>query len=89
MSLTKEQKLAIIEDNQQAANDTGSPQVQIAILTAEITYLTDHLNTHKKDNGSRRGLLKKVAARRSLLDYYRKGDEQGYQDLIKKLGIRR
>lgn len=89
MSLTKEQKLAIIDDNKQAANDTGSPQVQVAIMTAEIQYLTDHLNTHKKDNSSRRGLLKKVAQRRVLLDYLKRNDEKAYQDLIGKLGIRR
>ncbi len=89
MSLTKEQKLAIIQDNQREANDTGSPAVQIAVMTAEITYLTDHLNMHKKDNSSRRGLLKKVAARRALLDYLKKHDMKGYQDLIVKLGIRR
>ena len=89
MSLTKEQKLSIIQDNQLAANDTGSPQVQIAVMTAEITYLTEHLNMHKKDNSSRRGLLKKVAQRRVLLDYLKKNDEKAYQDLIVKLGIRR
>lgn len=89
MSLTVEQKAAIIKDNQLAANDTGSPQVQVAVLTAEIQYLTDHLNTHKKDNSSRRGLLKKVAARRSLLDYLRGKSESDYKNLIEKLGIRR
>lgn len=89
MSLTKEQKAEIIAKHQQAANDTGSPQVQIAVLTAEIKYLTDHLSAHKQDNSSRRGLLKKVALRRALLDYLRKGDEKAYQDLIAELGIRR
>lgn len=89
MSLSKEQKAEIIAKHQTAANDTGSPQVQIAVLTAEIKYLTEHLNTHKQDNSSRRGLLKKVALRRALLDYLRKGDEKAYQDLIAELGIRR
>lgn len=89
MSLTVAQKAEIIKEHQQAANDTGSPQVQIAVLTAEISYLTDHLGTHKKDNSSRRGLLKKVAQRRALLDYLKGKNMKAYRDLIAKLGIRR
>lgn len=89
MSLSVAEKAKIIQTHQQGANDTGSAPVQIAVLTAEITQLTEHLNQHKKDNSSRRGLLKKVALRRSLLDYLRKQDENQYKDIIEKLGIRR
>lgn len=71
------------------AGDTGSPEVQIAILTERITNLTEHFKGHKKDNHSRRGLLKMVAQRRRLLDYTKGKDEARYQDLIKRLGIRR
>ena len=69
--------------------DTGSPEVQVAILTSRITTLTEHFKSHKKDNHSRRGLLKMVALRRKLLDYVKAKDESRYQDLIKRLGIRR
>ena len=71
------------------ANDTGSPEVQIAILTHRINHLTEHFKTHKKDNHSRRGLLKMVSLRRQLLDYTRSKDDKRYQAIIEKLGIRR
>ena len=89
MSITAEKKAELISDNKQGANDTGSSEVQIAILTERIRNLTTHMQEHKKDLGSRRGLLKMVSQRRKLLDYLRKGSEQRYQDIIKKHGIRR
>jgi small subunit ribosomal protein S15 len=89
MSITAERKTAVIKDNATTANDTGSPEVQVAILTTRINTLTEHFKMHKKDNHSRRGLLKMVATRRSLLDYVKKKDEARYQALIKKLEIRR
>ncbi len=89
MSITVEKKAELIKDNAIVANDTGSPEVQIAILTERIKNLTTHMQEHKKDLGSRRGLLKMVSQRRKLLDYLRKGSEQRYQDIIKKHGIRR
>lgn len=89
MSITPELKAQLIKDYGTKDGDTGSSAVQIAILTSRITTLTEHFKTHKKDNHSRRGLLKMVALRRKLLDYVRKGDEAQYQDLIKRLGIRR
>jgi len=89
MSITTEKKAELIKDNQQAANDTGSPEVQIAILTERIRNLTEHMKIHKKDLGSRRGLLKMVSQRRKLLDYLRGVSEARYQDIIKKHGIRR
>jgi small subunit ribosomal protein S15 len=89
MTITAERKSALIKDNATKANDTGSPEVQVAILTERINALTEHFKTHKKDNHSRRGLLKMVAARRSLLDYLKKKDEGRYQALIKKLDVRR
>lgn len=89
MSLSVAQKAEIMKAHQKGANDTGSAPVQVAVLTAEIQQLTEHLSQHKKDNSSRRGLLKKVALRRSLLDYLKKHDEKAYQALIEKLGIRR
>ncbi|MFT5509250.1 MAG: small subunit ribosomal protein S15 [Hyphomicrobiaceae bacterium] len=89
MSVTAERKTALIKDNATKSGDTGSPEVQIAILTERITNLTEHFKTHKKDNHSRRGLLKMVSLRRQLLDYTRGKNEQRYQDIIKKLGIRR
>jgi len=82
-------KAAVIKANATKANDTGSPEVQIAVLTERINSLTDHFKTHKKDNHSRRGLLKMVAARRSLLDYVKGKDEARYASLIKRLDIRR
>lgn len=86
--LTKDKKDKIIGKFQTHAGDTGSPQVQIAILTAEIVYLTDHLKEHKKDFSSRRGLLRKVGQRRRLLRYLKKDDHSGYMKLIEKLGIK-
>ena len=85
----KEAKAAVIAQFATKPNDTGSPEVQVAILTERINYLTDHFKTHKKDNHSRRGLLKMVSARRSLLDYVKGKDEKRYQTIIEKLGIRR
>jgi len=89
MTMTAEQKTALIKNNATTANDTGSPEVQVAILTERINYLTDHFKTHKKDNHSRRGLLRMVSNRRSLLDYLKRKDEARYQALIDKLEIRR
>ncbi|MCF3972640.1 30S ribosomal protein S15 [Paracoccus salsus] len=89
MSITVEQKAKVIKEFGAKEGDTGSPDVQVAILTSRISTLTEHFKTHKKDNHSRRGLLKLVAQRRKLLDYLRKKDEGRYQDLIKRLGIRR
>ena len=87
--LLKEQKTNIIEGNRIHETDTGSPEVQIAILTERINQLTEHLKIHKKDNHSRRGLLKMVGARRSLLDYLIKKDIERYRAIIAKLGIRK
>ena len=89
MSITVEEKQRLIQEYGTKEGDTGSPEVQVAILTSRITTLTEHFKTHKKDNHSRRGLLKLVAQRRKLLDYTRGKDEARYQDLIKRLGIRR
>jgi small subunit ribosomal protein S15 len=89
MSLTTARKAEVIKANATKAGDTGSPEVQVAILSERITTLTEHFKTHTKDNHSRRGLLKMVSQRRSLLDYLRKVDEARYKTLIEKLGIRR
>jgi small subunit ribosomal protein S15 len=89
MSITAERKNALVSEYAQKAGDTGSPEVQVAILTERINNLTGHFKTHNKDNHSRRGLLKMVSARRSLLDYLKKKDESRYRTLIEKLGIRR
>ena len=89
MSVTAERKTALIKDNATKAGDTGSPEVQIAILTERITNLTEHFKSHKKDNHSRRGLLKMVSLRRQLLDYVRGKDEERYKSIIQKHGIRR
>jgi small subunit ribosomal protein S15 len=89
MSITAERKAEVIKDNATGAGDTGSPEVQIAILTERITNLTEHFKSHKKDNHSRRGLLKMVSQRRQLLDYVRGKDETRYRTIIQKLGIRR
>ncbi len=89
MTMTAERKLALVKEYATKAGDTGSPEVQVAILTERINYLTDHFKMHKKDNHSRRGLLKMVAARRSLLDYVKGKDESRYTTLIKRLDIRR
>ena len=87
--MLKEQKTAIIEANKTHENDTGSPEVQIAILTARINDLTEHLRVHSHDNHSRRGLLKMVGKRRKLLDYLAKKDIERYRAIIAKLGIRK
>lgn len=89
MSITPERKEALIKEYGLAEGDTGSPEVQVAILTERITNLTEHFKTHAKDNHSRRGLLKLVALRRKLLDYTRDKDEDRYKSLIQRLGIRR
>lgn len=89
MSVTAERKAEIIKDNAIKDGDTGSPEVQIAILTERITNLTEHFKSHKKDNHSRRGLLKMVSLRRQLLDYVKAKDAARYQTIIQKLGIRR
>ncbi|MBU0647679.1 30S ribosomal protein S15 [Patescibacteria group bacterium] len=89
MALTNEVKKKTVKKFQTHQDDTGSPEVQIAILTERINQLTDHLKTHKKDNHSRMGLLKLVGKRRKLLDYLRKNDESRYQKIIKKLKIRK
>ncbi|HPD88700.1 MAG TPA: 30S ribosomal protein S15 [Oscillospiraceae bacterium] len=87
--LRKEEKSAIIEENRLADNDTGSPEVQIAILTRRINDLNEHLKLHKKDNHSRRGLLKMVGRRRNMLNYLQKKDIERYRAIIAKLGIRK
>jgi small subunit ribosomal protein S15 len=89
MSLTKEVKLKVIEKHGASSVDTGSPQVQIALLTRRINDLTGHLRTHPKDHYSRRGLLKLVGRRRRFLDYLQRKDIEGYRALIKELGLRR
>jgi small subunit ribosomal protein S15 len=89
MSITAEKKQELIADNKQNATDTGSPEVQVAVLTERITNMTEHMKVHKKDLGSRRGLLRMVANRRKLLDYLRSVSEDRYQAIIKKHGIRR
>lgn len=89
MSITTERKAALIRDNAKSQSDTGSPEVQVAILSERITNLTEHFKTHKKDNHSRQGLLKMVSQRRRLLDYLKAKDQARYQALIEKLGLRR
>ncbi|WP_112320663.1 30S ribosomal protein S15 [Oceanibium sediminis] len=89
MSITPELKEKLIREYATKDGDTGSPDVQIAILTSRISTLTEHFKTHKKDNHSRRGLLMMVAQRRKLLDYVKRKDEERYKMLIGKLGIRR
>ena len=89
MSITAERKQALIKEHSRAKGDTGSPEVQVAILTERINNLTTHFKSHAKDNHSRRGLLMLVNQRRSLLDYLRRNDEQRYTDLIGKLGLRK
>ncbi|MCD8914699.1 MULTISPECIES: 30S ribosomal protein S15 [Staphylococcus] len=89
MAISQERKDELIKQYRVHETDTGSPEVQIAVLTAEINALNDHLRTHKKDHHSRRGLLKMVGRRRHLLNYLRKKDIQRYRELIKSLGIRR
>ncbi len=87
--MQKDQKTAIIEANRTHATDTGSPEVQVAILTERINQLTEHLKVHAQDNHSRRGLYKMIGKRRSLLDYLAKKDIERYRALIAKLGIRK
>ena len=89
MSITAERKSALIKEYAIKPDDTGSPEVQVAVLTERISNLTEHFKTHKKDNHSRRGLLKLVSGRRRLLDYVKSKDEGRYRDLIERLGIRR
>ena len=87
--MTKERKQEIINTYKRDEKDTGSPEVQIALLTERIKELTAHLNIHKKDNHSRRGLLKMVGARRNLLNYLAKKDVQRYRDIVEELGLRK
>ena len=87
--ISKEKKQAIIKEYARTEGDTGSPEVQVALLTARINDLTDHFKSNPKDHHSRRGLLKMVGQRRGLLDYLKKSDLEGYRALIEKLGIRK
>ena len=87
--LTTEAKLAVIKEYATHEGDTGSPEVQVAILTSRIQYLTDNLKEHKKDHHSRRGLLKLVGQRRNMLDYLRRKDIERYRSLIERLGLRK
>ncbi|MBG53165.1 MAG: 30S ribosomal protein S15 [Alphaproteobacteria bacterium] len=89
MSITADRKQELIKEYAQGAGDTGSPEVQVAILTERINNLTGHFKSHNKDNHSRRGLLKMVSQRRRLLDYVKGKSQARYEDLIKRLGIRR
>ncbi|MEM6987954.1 MAG: 30S ribosomal protein S15 [Pseudomonadota bacterium] len=87
--LSAEQKAQLVSDNQRGANDTGSPEVQVALLTGRISHLTEHFKSHKHDHHSRRGLLRMVNQRRKLLDYLKRKDQGRYRALIQKLGLRR
>jgi small subunit ribosomal protein S15 len=89
MAATTAEKAQVVKDYQRAANDTGSPEVQVALLTARINQLTDHFKTHAKDHHSRRGLLKMVSRRRKLLDYLKRTNLAGYKTLIERLGLRK
>ena len=89
MTIAKEKKAAIVSDNARGQNDTGSPEVQVALLTARINDLNTHFSSHAKDHHSRRGLIMMVNRRRSLLNYLRKKDVNRYRDLIAKLGLRK
>jgi len=89
MSINAETKSKVVSEFKRSENDTGSPEVQVALLTARIQYLTSHFKTHKHDHHSRRGLLRMVNQRRSLLDYLKKKEIQRYRDLIERLGLRR
>ena len=89
MGMTKDRKTAIIDAYKTHEGDTGSPEVQIALLSERITYLTEHFKTHAKDHHSRRGLLKLVGQRRRLLDYLKLKDSERYAELIRRLGIRK
>ncbi|GAA0210183.1 30S ribosomal protein S15 [Kangiella japonica] len=89
MSLSAEKKAEIVQEHARAEGDTGSPEVQVALLSAQINHLQDHFKAHKHDHHSRRGLLRMVSQRRKLLDYLKRKDHSRYLDLIKKLGLRR
>ncbi len=89
MPLSTESKSSIISEHQRGSSDTGSPEVQVALITARITELTQHFASHKKDHHSRRGLLRMVNQRRKLLDYLKAKDQERYQQLIQSLGLRR
>ena len=89
MSLSVEKTQQVINDYKRAANDTGSPEVQVALLSARIEHLTQHFGTHIKDHHSRRGLLKMVSQRRKLLDYLKRNDADKYRSLIERLGLRK
>jgi small subunit ribosomal protein S15 len=89
MALVKEEKSQVIADYQRSEGDTGSPEVQVAVLSRRISDLTEHLKTHKKDHHSRRGLLQMVGRRRRLLDYLKREDIERYRELIGRLGLRR
>lgn len=89
MTITAERKTEVVKQHATAKGDTGSPEVQVALLTERINNLTDHFKTHQKDHHSRRGLLKMVASRRSLLDYLKKKDQKRYAALVEKLGLRK
>lgn len=89
MALSSVATAAIMKDFQRSENDTGSPEVQVALLTTRINELTEHLNQFKKDNHSRRGLLHMVSQRRKMLDYFKRVNAEGYKKLIERLGIRR
>jgi small subunit ribosomal protein S15 len=89
MAATSAEKAQVVKDYQRAANDTGSPEVQVALLTTRINQLTDHFKAHAKDHHSRRGLLKMVSRRRKLLDYLKRTNLTGYKTLIERLGLRK
>jgi small subunit ribosomal protein S15 len=89
MTITPERKAEVIKEYSTGANDTGSPEVQVAVLSERIANLTEHFKDHKKDNHSRRGLIKMVSQRRRLLDYVKKSDQKRYEALISRLGLRR
>jgi small subunit ribosomal protein S15 len=89
MTLTKDARTSLIEEHRRTEQDTGSPEVQIAVLSRRIDELTEHLKTHSKDHHSRRGLLQMVGRRRRLLEYLRRGDVERYRTLIGRLGLRR
>jgi len=89
MVMAKEDKLRLIQEHGSREGDTGSPEVQIALLSGRISYLTEHFKAHKKDHHSRRGLLKMVGQRRKLLDYLKNNNVERYKSIIKKLGIRK
>jgi small subunit ribosomal protein S15 len=89
MAVTTEQKAQVVRDYQRAAGDTGSPEVQVALLTARINDLTNHFKAHGKDHHSRRGLLRMVSRRRKLLDYLKRSSDDSYRTLIERLGLRK